>query len=29
MITDLTGKNADALKKKKLWLLDLDVTFYN
>ena len=22
MITDLTGKNADALKLKKLWLLD-------
>ena len=29
MITDLTGKAADALKKKKLWLLDMDGTIYN
>ncbi|HIV90200.1 MAG TPA: HAD-IIA family hydrolase [Candidatus Eisenbergiella stercoravium] len=29
MITDLTGKNADALKHKKLWLLDMDGTIYN
>lgn len=29
MITDLTGKNADALKDKKLWLLDMDGTIYN
>ena len=29
MITDLTGKAADALKNKKLWLLDMDGTIYN
>ena len=29
MITDLTGKAADALKRKKLWLLDMDGTIYN
>ena len=29
MITDLTGKTADALKAKKLWLLDMDGTIYN
>ena len=29
MITDLTGKAADALKQKKLWLLDMDGTIYN
>ena len=29
MITDLTGKAADALKAKNLWLLDMDGTIYN
>ena len=29
MMTDLTGKNADALSRKKLWLLDMDGTIYN
>lgn len=29
MITDLTGRNADALLHKKLWLLDMDGTIYN
>ncbi|HJC25341.1 MAG TPA: HAD-IIA family hydrolase [Candidatus Eisenbergiella merdavium] len=28
-MTDLTGKNADALSRKKLWLLDMDGTIYN
>ena len=29
MITDLNGRNAEILKKKKLWLLDMDGTIYN
>ena len=28
MITDLNGRNAEILKKKKLWLLDMDGTIY-
>ena len=29
MITDWNGRNAEILKKKKLWLLDMDGTIYN
>ena len=29
MITDFYGRCADILKRKKLWLLDMDGTIYN
>ena len=29
MLTDKFNKNADALRHKKLFLLDMDVTIYN
>ena len=29
MLTDKLGKNADALRRKKLFLLDMDGTIYN